>query len=231
MGAGFSIKAKANQEADVYIYEDVGAGWFGGVTAKQFADDLKAIGSVSTINLRINSAGGDVFDGLAIYRLLVDHKAKVITYIDGLAASIASVIACAGDEINVSEAGFVMIHDAWGVSMGNAADMRRMADLLDTTSGSIADVYVARTKNSAKSVRDWMAGETWFTGKEAAAPPASATSATSPTRSACARRRSHAPGRRDGRAPAQRRAPRPTARKAPAPTAASPSRRTSAPRS
>src|SRR4051812_27286791 len=61
MGAGFSIKAKANSEADVYIYEDVGAGWFGGVTAKQFADDLKGIGEVSKINLRINSAGGDVF--------------------------------------------------------------------------------------------------------------------------------------------------------------------------
>lgn len=167
MGAGFSIKAKANAEADVYIYEDVGAGWFGGVTAKQFADDLKAVGQVETINLRINSAGGDVFDGLAIYRLLVDHKAKVVTYVDGLAASIASVIAMAGQEINISEAGFVMIHDAWGLTMGNAEDMRRMADLLDTTSGSIGDVYVARTKNSAKDVRKWMADETWFTGKEA----------------------------------------------------------------
>jgi ATP-dependent Clp protease protease subunit len=167
MGAGYSIKAKANSEADVYIYEDVGAGWFGGVTAKQFADDLKAIGDVTTINLRINSAGGDVFDGLAIYRLLVDHKAKVVTYVDGLAASIASVIAMAGSEINISEAGFMMIHDAWGLCMGNSADMQRMCDLLNTTSGSIADVYVARTKNTMADVRKWMADETWFTGKDA----------------------------------------------------------------
>jgi len=167
MGAGFSIKAKANSEADIYIYEDVGEGWFGGVTAKQFANDLKAVGSVSKINLRINSAGGDVFDGLAIYRLLVDHKAKVVTYIDGLAASIASVIAMAGDEINISEAGFVMIHNAWGMAIGTGDDMRQIADLLDTTTGSIGDVYVSRTKNDIKAVKAWMDQETWFTGQEA----------------------------------------------------------------
>src|ERR1044072_9600498 len=101
MGAGFSIKAKGNSEAEILIYEDVGEGWFGGVTAKQFAEDLKALGKVDTINLRINSAGGDVFDGLAIYRRLVDHPARVITHIDGLAASIASVIAMSGNEIRI----------------------------------------------------------------------------------------------------------------------------------
>ena len=112
MGAGFSVKAKAGDEAEILIYEDVGEGWFGGVTAKQFADELKALGSVKTINLRLNSAGGDVFDGLAIYRRLVDHPAKIVSHIDGLAASIASVIAMAGDEIRISESGFLMIHNA-----------------------------------------------------------------------------------------------------------------------
>lgn len=124
MGQGYRISAKAN-EADVLIYEDVGDSWFGGVSAKQFADDLKALGKVDTINLRLNSAGGDVFDGLAIYRQLVDHPARVITHIDGIAASIASVIAMAGTEIRIAEAGFLMIHDAWGMQMGNADDMRR----------------------------------------------------------------------------------------------------------
>lgn len=166
MGQGYRISAKAN-EADVLIYEDVGDSWFGGVSAKQFADDLKALGKVDTINLRLNSAGGDVFDGLAIYRQLVDHPARVITHIDGIAASIASVIAMAGTEIRIAEAGFLMIHDAWGMQMGNADDMRRMADLLHTTTGSIADVYKARTPNTPAQIKAWMAAETWFTAAEA----------------------------------------------------------------
>lgn len=167
MGAGFSIKAKGSSEAEILIYEDVGEGWFGGVTAKQFAEDLKAVGKVDTINLRINSAGGDVFDGLAIYRRLVDHPAKVITHIDGLAASIASVIAMSGDEIRISESGFLMIHNAWGVAIGSSEDMRTMASLLETTTSAINDVYAARTKNKAALIKSWMDSETWFTAADA----------------------------------------------------------------
>lgn len=163
---GYRISAKAGS-ADVFLYGDVGAGWFGGVTAKQFADDLKAAGDVATINLHINSAGGDVFDGLAIYRLLVDHPAKVIAHIDSWAASIASIIAMAGDEIRIAEAGRVMIHDAWGLAIGTAQEMRSMADLLDTTTSSLADVYAARTGADLKDIRNWMAEETWFTAQEA----------------------------------------------------------------
>lgn len=169
MGLGYSLKAKADSSAEIYIYEDVGESWWGGVTAGQFAQDLKALGAVTTIDLHINSAGGDVFDGVAIYSLLNNHPAKVIAHIDGLAASIASVIAMAGDEIRISQAAFVMIHDAWGVSIGNAIDMRRMADLLDTTSGQITDVYAARTKQGRAQLREWMQAETWFTGAEAVA--------------------------------------------------------------
>lgn len=169
MGSGYSIRNKGNSEAEVFIYEDVGASWFGGVSAKQFADDLKAVGPVDTIHVRINSYGGDVFDGVAIYRQLVENKAKVITHVDGVAASIASVIAMAGQEINIAEAGFMMIHDAWGGAVGPAEDMRRMADQLDQCTGAIADVYAARTKNAVPTLRDWMKDETWFTGKEAVA--------------------------------------------------------------
>jgi ATP-dependent Clp protease protease subunit len=167
MGAGYSIKAKGNASAEILVYEDVGAGWFGGVTAKDFSADLKALGNVQTIDVRINSGGGDVFDGLAIYRQLVDHRAKVIVHIDGLAASIASVIAMAGDEIRISEAALVMIHDAWGMAVGNADDMRQMASVLETTSGAITDVYVARTRKDRGDIRNWMEAETWFTAAEA----------------------------------------------------------------
>lgn len=166
MGNGFSIKARG-KEADILIYEDVGDGWFGGVTAKQFAEDLAAIGKVDIINLRISSLGGDVNEGLAIYRRLVDHPARVITHVDGWAASIASVIAMAGNEIRIAEAGAIMIHDAWGVAAGNADAFRVAADRLDANSAAIADVYVARTGNAADDVREWMRVEKWFYGQEA----------------------------------------------------------------
>lgn len=166
VASGYSIKAKG-AEAEIYLYGDVGDSWFGGVTAKQFADDLKAAGKVDTIHLHINSPGGDVFDGLTIYRLLVDHKAKVIVHIDGLAASIASVIAMAGSEIHISESGFLMIHNAWGLAIGNADEMRTMANLLDKTTASIRDVYVARTGKSATEIENWMTAETWFGATEA----------------------------------------------------------------
>lgn len=169
MAKGYSIKAKGNAEAEIFLYGDVGGGgWFSdGVTAKQFADDLKAAGKVDTIHLRINSYGGDVFDGLAIYRQLVDHKAKVIAHVDGIAASIASIIAMSADEIEISESGFLMIHDAWGVAIGTADDMRTTAGLLDVTTASLTEVYVSRTRNSTERVREWMVAETWFTGAEA----------------------------------------------------------------
>jgi ATP-dependent Clp protease protease subunit len=167
MGAGYRINARAAAGAEIYIYEEVGQSWDGGVTAKQVADDLKAIGRVSRIDLRINSLGGDVSEGLAIYRLLVENGARIVAHVDGWAASIASVIAMAGAEINIAESGAMMIHDAWGIAVGNAADFRRRADLLDQMSEAIADVYVARTGHSASDVRAWMRAETWFRGQEA----------------------------------------------------------------
>lgn len=167
MGQGYRFQARANAEAEIFIYEDVGEGFFGGVSAKQFASDLRSLGDVAKITLHINSEGGDVFDGLAIYRLLADHKAKVVSQIDGVAASIASVIAMAGNEIRIAESGFLMIHDAWGLKVGNSDDMRSMADLLDATTGSLADVYMKRTNAKAETIRKWMKDETWFTGAEA----------------------------------------------------------------
>jgi ATP-dependent Clp protease, protease subunit len=167
MGKGYRIHAKGKGEADIFIYEDVGDSWFGGVSARQFTSDLRGLGDVDTLNVRINSYGGDVFDGLAIYRNLADHKARVIVHVDGIAASIASVIAMAGDEIRIAEAGEIMIHDAWGVAIGPAAEMRAMADRLEAVSASIADVYVARTGNAKDQVQAWMLAETTFQSADA----------------------------------------------------------------
>jgi ATP-dependent Clp protease protease subunit len=167
MGAGYRFKAKANKTAEVQIYEDVGAGWFGGVTAKQIADDLKAAGAVEQIDVRIASYGGDMNDGLAIYRMLADHKARIVTHVDGVAASIASVIAMAGEEIIIAEAGSMMIHEGWTIAGGNAAELRAVANVLEQQSSMMADLYAARTRQSVQKVKDWMAATTWFYGQEA----------------------------------------------------------------
>lgn len=167
---GFQMKKTADDRAEIYVYGIIGVDWFGdGVTAKSFADDLKALGAVKTIDLRINSDGGDVFAAKAMYTLLVEHKAKVIVHIDGLAASAASFLAMAGDEIEIGEAAFVMIHNCWTWAAGDARDMRRTADLLDSVNATVRDVYVARTKNSAADIGKWMDEETWMNGKDAVA--------------------------------------------------------------
>lgn len=167
MGAGFSIIARGQAEADIYLYEDIG--FFGGVTAKRFADELKTVAGVQTLNVRINSNGGDVFDGMAIYNQLAQHPARVITHIDGVAASIASVIAMAGDVIRISESGFMMIHNARGGAIGEAGDLRKMADTIDTVTASIAEVYQSRTGKPVDDLRAMMDAETWFNGNEALA--------------------------------------------------------------
>ena len=107
---GFEIKCKGTM-ADILIYEDIGDGWLGGISAKTFADELKKLKNLTQLNVRINSPGGAVFDGLAIYNTLKKHKANVTVSIDGLAASIASVIAMAGDQITMAENALMMIHD------------------------------------------------------------------------------------------------------------------------
>ncbi len=168
MGAGYRFLAKAQEKAaEVFIYEDVGADWFGGVTASQVKDDLKKAGAVDRIDVHIASYGGDMNEGLAIYRMLADHKARVVTHVDGVAASIASVIAMAGEDIIIAEAGSMMIHEGWTIAAGNAKKLRAVADQADAMTSQMADLYAARTKNSVAKVKDWMAAETWFYGQEA----------------------------------------------------------------
>lgn len=166
-GPAFRVQMKG-AAAEIYIYGDIGESWFGdGITAKSIAEELKNIGSAETIDVHINSYGGDVFDGLAIYRQLVDHKAKVTTHVDGIAASAASVIAMAGDTINIGNGGQMMIHDAWTIAIGNAEELQQTAQRLDLTSGELAKLYAARTKQTESQIRAWMRDELWMTATEA----------------------------------------------------------------
>jgi ATP-dependent Clp protease protease subunit len=148
---------------EIRIYEEIG---FWGVTARQFADDLAKV-TAKMIVLRLNSPGGDVFDGLAIFNALRNHPARIQTHVDGLAASMASVIALAGDEIRIADNAFMMIHNPWTIALGDATAMRKTADLLDKVGNSLRSIYVGKTKKPEAKVRELMDAETWFTADEA----------------------------------------------------------------
>lgn len=162
----YSIKAKGVGQAEILIYEEIG-GW--GISARRFANDLKALGDISRIDLRIHSPGGDVFEGMAIYNLLDSHPATVDVYIDGLAASMASVIAMAGDTIYMPENAMMMVHKPWGIQGGDADEMRRYADLLDKVEDNLVSAYVKKTGKSADEIKALLKEETWMGGREAVA--------------------------------------------------------------
>ena len=153
----------APDTAELMIYDEVS---FWGVNAQDFAKDLAQV-TAPNLTLRINSPGGDVFDGIAIKNLLQDHPARITVKVDALAASIASVIAMAGDEIIMGPNSQLMIHDASGVCMGDATDMLDMAALLDMISNNIADVYAKKCGKDPKAMRATMKAETWYTAQEA----------------------------------------------------------------
>lgn len=159
----------AGDQAEIYLYDVIGEDYFGGISAKMFADELGKLKSAKQIDVRINSPGGDVFAGNTMYTLLKSHPANVTVYVDGLAASIASVIAMAGDSIEISQNGMLMIHDPFGGSFGTAEEHRKLADLLDKVKDSIANTYVARTGMDKEQALQLMAAETWFTAEEALA--------------------------------------------------------------
>lgn len=160
----YSIKAKANDTAEISIYDEIG---FWGVSAASFAQDLKNCGNnLKQINLHIHSPGGDVFDGIAIYNLLKNHPANVTIYIDGLAASMASVIAMAGNEVIMPENAMMMIHKPWGIQGGDAEDMRKYADLLDKVENTLIPAYASKTGKTPEELAEMLSAETWLNGKE-----------------------------------------------------------------
>jgi ATP-dependent Clp endopeptidase proteolytic subunit ClpP len=164
----FQIKAKSATKAEIIIYEQIGASfWDGGISAKQFSEEMKKIeASVTEITVRINSPGGDVFDGVAIYNRLKQHKAKKIIYVDGLAASIASVIALAGDEIIMSEGSLFMIHLPWTWAMGNRKDIENTLDRLAIVEDQIVNIYAKKTGMSRDEIKQKLEAETWMDADE-----------------------------------------------------------------
>lgn len=166
---GFQFHNRGNRKAEVFIYDEIGEGWFGGISSNDFANEIKKLGDVSDINVRINSQGGSVFDGVAIYNTLLNHPAKITVDIDAAALSIASVIAMAGDEINMASNALFMIHEPHGVFSGGSAELRKNADLLDMVADQIIDTYHKNRSIDADTLRAWVADETWFTGEEALA--------------------------------------------------------------
>ncbi|TKB53371.1 Clp protease ClpP [Ferrimonas aestuarii] len=160
----YQIKASGNDSAEILIYDEIG-GW--GVSARSFARDIKELGKVTNITVRIHSGGGDVFEGMAIYNLLKQHPANVTVYIDGLAASMASVIAMAGDTIIMPSNTMMMVHKPWGIQGGDAEDMRRYADLLDKVEGALISAYLDKTGIDETELQALLAEETWLTGSEA----------------------------------------------------------------
>lgn len=162
------IKAAEEKDRTISVYDVIGQDfWTGeGVTAKRIAAALRAIGK-GPVTVNINSPGGDLFEGFAIYNLLRDHDGEVTVKVLGLAASAASVIAMAGDTIQVSRASFLMIHNTWVMAIGNRNDLHETAEFLEPFDRAMADIYSSRTGLDTDDVTAMMDAETWMGGAEA----------------------------------------------------------------
>lgn len=161
--AGTRFSAQTDGGSTVIdLYDEIG---FWGVTAKGFRSRLRE--AEGDITLRINSPGGDVFDGIAIYNDLLAYPGKVRVEVTGLAASIASIIAMAGDEVVMAENAFIMIHNAWTIAMGNRHDFGDVAGVLTKIDDALARTYAAQSKAGIRDIKKMMDDETWMTAKEA----------------------------------------------------------------
>lgn len=160
--------ADRDEERSISIYDAIGYDpWTGeGVTAKRVAGALRSLGK-GPVTVNINSPGGDMFEGLAIYNLLREHEGEVNVKVLGLAASAGSVIAMAGDTVQIARAGFLMIHNAWVVAMGNRNDLRELAAWLEPFDAAMGDIYASRTGLEAKAIAKLMDSESWIGGAAA----------------------------------------------------------------
>jgi len=166
----FTFKAAdSNGDAEILIYEFIGYDWWtdSGMTAKQFADELKNLGNVQRLTVRINSPGGDVWDGMSIFNMLSQYQATTTVVIEGIAASVASVIAMAGDSVKAAELSQIMIHDSWTIAMGNEQQLRELADVLAKIDTQIAEVYAKRSGKSEDYFRELQNKDTYLTAAEA----------------------------------------------------------------
>ncbi|MCU5775224.1 head maturation protease, ClpP-related [Winslowiella arboricola] len=159
--------AGQSDDNTISVFDTIGADWFGdGVTANRIAGALRSINGAD-VTVNINSPGGDMFEGLAIYNLLREYQGKVTVKVLGLAASAASVIAMAGDEIQIGRGAFLMIHNAWIVAAGNRNDFREYADYLEPFDRAMADIYAARSGLSAAEIQKLMDNESFIGGSDA----------------------------------------------------------------
>jgi len=163
MNNWYTIRAQSSG-AEVVIYDEIGAY---GVSAKGFLAELGALPDGTPLAVRLNSPGGSVFDAVAIYNAIKRHSGTVTVWIDGIAASAASYIAMAGDEVVMPENAFLMIHDPAGMVMGTAIDMRAMAEALDKIKGSLLQGYAAKSGRTQEDIAPLMAAETWLDAKDA----------------------------------------------------------------
>ena len=159
----YNIQNKAGETADIYIFDEIGTY---GVTAQDFISEIKGLKDMP-INLRINSLGGDVFDGMAMYNVIKRREAKTTVYIEGIAASIATIIALGADEVIMAENSLFMIHNAWGGTSGEAKDMRKTAETLDKITSELTDIYVKKTGLSYDTLAEMMDEESWLNAEEA----------------------------------------------------------------
>jgi len=167
----FTFKAADEAgDAEILIYDFIGYDWWSdsGITALSFREQLDQLGDVKRLTVRINSPGGDVWDGMSIYNQLSQFAAETTVVIDGIAASVASVIAMAGDRVKAAEVSQLMIHDAWTGVLGNEQDLREWADVLAKIDGQIADTYAMRSgSKTADEFRAVMDKDTYLTAHEA----------------------------------------------------------------
>jgi ATP-dependent protease ClpP protease subunit len=160
---GVEMSAPLAMDGDeILVYGEIGPYW-DAVSSRHIADVLD--GMSGDVRIRINSPGGDVFEGVAIYNQLTSYAGNVHVIIEGLAASAASIIAMSGDTIAIHESATTMIHNPWTFAWGYASELREVADLLDQIASQIVGVYVARTGNDTETVTGWVDAETYMTGE------------------------------------------------------------------
>ena len=163
------VKASADSEATIGIYDVIGDYWGEGMTATIVSAVLRRVGADKPVTVFIDSPGGDVFEGFAIYNLLRAHKGEVTVKVVGMAASAASLIAMAGDRVEVARAGFLMIHNCWGGVIGNKNDFRKAAEDFEQFDAAMISIYESRTGIDASAIADMLDNETLLAGKDAIA--------------------------------------------------------------
>jgi ATP-dependent Clp endopeptidase proteolytic subunit ClpP len=153
---------------EIMLYDEIGPSYYGLLDGKWMVDQLREAGG-QPVRVRVNSPGGSVFEGQAMYSALASYTPGVIVQIDALAASAASFVAMAASRIEIAANAMVMIHNAWGATIGGAAQHEKAAAMLRKIDDQLVDQYAARTKQDKDKIRDWMAAETWMTAEEAVA--------------------------------------------------------------